>query len=384
MRWTWKFPQMPSHMKTAKWPVSWSESKAFGDRVSLAFTSSWPAQHFKSFTDLFKSRHYAGPDDLFFAVEELPAMGKEYWFLYFCAPPQEEQVVVTAGRSVDPVKVNKTDVENGVDSTISDHHPDSVSCATVCWYHGKKRQVAIDSSAQVHVEKKGRENCLNIRHGNNTVVVSGHYPKFAISLTKDGREVFKANAFPPKTGLPYEKVHLLKNPIAPRLGAAMVNYYFDFEGKLEGKRLRGKAYLQKVVAVMPLAPWNWVRVHFAKGAVIDFFAGKPFGDQKPSMHFASNDFFEVEGHRVRLGQVRLDSWLEGDKRKWLLHGPNLMLAMESYSVQTFAMKQKTKFQYDEYLVRVTDFVYSHGQTRYTLKELGGGVGLVEDASGYLI
>jgi len=305
-------------------------------------------------------------------------MGKEYWFLHFCAPPNEEQVVVTAGRSVDPVKVNDTEVE------ANDVHPDSVSCAAVCWYHSKKRQVAIDSLAQVRVTGKGREKALSIRRGANNVVMAGAYPNFTISLAKDGREVFRAKARPPKHGMPYEKVHLLKNPIAPRLGAAMVNYYFDFEGKLEGKPLRGKAYLQKVVAVMPLAPWNWVRVHFAKGAVLDFFTGKPFGDSQPSMHFASNDFFEVGGRRVRLGQVTLQSWLDGDKRRWLLSGPNIMLAMESYSMQVFSMKQKTEFRYDEYLVRVTDFVYSHGTEQITLNDLGAGVGLVEDASGYLI
>ncbi|VVB57507.1 Uncharacterised protein [uncultured archaeon] len=378
MRWTWKFPHIASHLPVSKWPVAWSNSKAFGSRVSLALTSSWPAQHFKSFADLFQSRHYAGPDDLFFSIDELPAMGKEYWFLHFCAPPGQEQVVVTAGRSVDPVKVNATEVE------AMGTAKGSVTCAAVCWYHSQKRQVAIDSLAQVSVSKKGRGRSLAIRRGANNVVMSGHYPHFSISMQKGGREVFRAHAHPPRHGMPYEKVHLLKNPLAPRLGAAMVNYYFDFEGKLEGKPLKGKAYLQKVVAVMPLAPWNWVRVHFTSGAVLDFFAGKPFGDQKPSMHFASNDFFEVAGRRLRLGEVKLESWLEGDRRRWVLSGPNLLLAMESYSLQTFSMKQKTKFEYDEYLVRVTDFVYKHGPVSHTLADLGPGVGLVEDARGYLI
>ena len=365
--------------------MAWSQSKVFTSSFSSALTSYWPSAHFKSFAALFKSRHYKGPDDLFFSVEELPVMGKEYWFLHFCAPPNEEQVVVTAGRSVDPVKVNDTAVHAGA-TPIHEAcaHPDSVTCATVCWYHAKKRQVAFDSLAEVSVSKKGRERKLTICRGDSTVSVTGHYPHFHISLMRNGREVFRAHAHPPKKGMPYEKVHLLKNPIAPSLGAAMVNYYFDFEGELEGKPLRGKAYLQKVVAVMPLAPWNWVRVHFSKGAALDFFAGKPFGDSSPGMHFASNDYFEVQGHRVRLGGVKLESWLTGHKRRWVLSGPHLFLAMESYSLQTFSMKQKTKFQYDEYLVRVSDFAYSNGATRYTLKDLGPGIGLVEDASGYLI
>ena len=47
------------------------------------------------------------------------------------------------------------------------------------------------------------------------------------------------------------------------------------------------------------------------------------------------------------------------------------------------MKQKTVFQYDEFLVRVKAFAFRDGAREYTLSDLGGGVGLAEDASGYL-
>ena len=388
MRWQWKIPDWP---RPKRWMPGWPQP---------------PPGSLKRFMDLFRAKHYSRPDELFFAIDELPAMGKEYWFLQFCAPPGLEQVVITAGRSVDSVQVNKTAVKSksagaapasgpsgsgpsARSALASAADPPPVSCAAVCWYYSKKRRVVIDSLSDVRMHQIKGGHRLSIAQGKRLVEIKGRYPHYQITLVHNGKTVFMAHAHksklrPSESGAPYEMVHLLKNPIARRFGAAMVNYYFDFEGTLEGKPLCGKAYLQKVVAVMPLAPWNWVRIHFSGGGVLDFFAGKPLGNSRPAMHFECNDYLEVKGRKVRLGNVSLTSWLEGEKRRWLLSGPHCMLAMESYALQTFSMKQKTKFEYDEYLVKVTDFVYMRGTTHCTLKDLGPGVGLVEDARGYLI
>jgi hypothetical protein len=48
------------------------------------------------------------------------------------------------------------------------------------------------------------------------------------------------------------------------------------------------------------------------------------------------------------------------------------------------MKQNTQFQYDEYLVRVKDFLLKAGNRTYTLKDLGPASGIIEDAYGYLL
>lgn len=362
---------------------------------------------------LFKTKHYADPDELFFTFEDLPMMGKEYWFLYFLVPGTKQQTVLTFGRAEEPVKVNKTDVANAAGCAAGSMGAKaagrfgkggspsvSLPCAAVCWMHDKKKKVLIDSHAQVTLERAGGEgasrggnarakgsgiNRLTASSGpEHMVSVEGKYPNYHVSLVDDGKTIFTARAHPPKKGMPYEIVNLLRTPLVSRFGAVMVNYYFEFEGKMNGKPLAGKAYLQKVVAVMPLAPWNWVRLEFAGGATFDFFAAKPLGSGRKEIHFASNDYLEIRGRKYKTGKLSLSSWLSGDKRRWLLSGKDFYLSMESFALQPFVMKQKMTFRYDEYLVLVRDFAMKAEGRTYTLADLGAASGIVEEASGYLI
>lgn len=345
----------------------WGEK---ADRVS---------RRLSEFSRLFKSKSYCKPSDLFFSIEDLPSMGKEYWFLHFCAPPKDEQVVLTLGRSSEPVRVNKSKVRpNTKEGTVQ--------CAAVCWHYGKNGKSAdFNSIANVRIGKCGGKGAsgLCMEHGKGKLLVSGKRAGFRIRLERQGKVVFSAKAKPQEKGVSRELVRLLDNPIAPRLGAAMINYYYDFSGKLEGKPLSGRAYLQKVVAVLPLAPWNWVRLHFAGGATLDSFEAKPLGG-KAGLSFATKSYFEKGGRRIELGSLKIESWLKGEKRVWVLSGKNILAVMESYALQPFVMSQATTFRYDEYLVRVREFALKAKGRAYTLENLGQGVGLVEDASGYLL
>lgn len=337
---------------------------------------------------LFKTRHYADPDKLFFTFEDLPMMGKEYWFLYFLVPGGKKQTVLTFGRAEDPVMVNQTSVDKAMERGGWNAQPDSLHCAAVCWMHDEKKKVLIDSHAQVRLEREGegrKVNRLTASSGpQHRVIVEGKYPEYEIRLVDDGKTIFSAHAHPPKKGMPYEIVNLLRTPLVSQFGAVMANYYFEFEGKMNGRALAGKAYLQKVVAVMPLAPWNWVRLEFAGGAAFDFFAAKPLGNGKRELHFACNDFLEIRGRKIKTGKLTLSSWLTGGKRRWLLTGKDFFLSMESFAMQPFVMKQKMTFRYDEYLVVVRDFAMKAEGKTYTLDKLGAGSGIVEEASGYLM
>ncbi len=336
------------------------------------------SRRLSQFSRLFKSREYQTQDGLFFSVEDLPSMGKEYWFLYFCTPSGDEQVILTLGRSADAVKVNGTSVN-------SSEAKGAVPCAAVCWYHSKgKKKVVFDSHADVSFGCiKGALHSMRAQSPKGRISMAGKYPAYEVRLDVGGRGIFSAKAAPTHSGKPYEMVHMLNTPLAPRLGAWMINYYFDFEGVLEGKRLSGKAYLQKVVAAIPLTPWNWVRLEFASGAALDFFAAKPFGDTG-GMKFAANAYFESDGKRYPLKNLSLQSWLSGDKRIWVLSGKNILAVMESYALQPFLMKQKTVFRYDEYMVRVKSFAVTCAGREHSISDLGDGRGIVEEASGYLL
>jgi len=332
------------------------------------------------FSRLFKTKSYHSPDELFFAIEDLPAMGKEYWFLYFCTPTHDSQVVLTLGRSTGPVRVNDTSLEVQAAGRECKHR---VPCAAVCWMYNGEKKVLFDSFAEVELSASKTGNMLLAQNGENKMIVSGKYPHFNVELLSGEKELFRAKIFPPKTGLPYEMIHLLETKLVPRFGATMINYYFEFEGKVSGRPLSGKAYLQKVVAVLPLAPWNWVRVHFASGAAIDFFTGKPLGNQS-DMRVASKAYFEVEGRQIPLNGIKLQTFMEGDCRRWVMTGEGLYLSLQTYSMQPFVMKNKMEFRYDEFLVRATDLCLVADGKTYTLKEVGEGRGIAEDASGYLI
>ncbi len=339
---------------------------------------------FDSVHRLFHTKKYSHPDDLFFSYENLPIMGKEYWFLHFSVPGTKMQSVLTFGRAEGDVTVNRTPVKKHAGSYSLPGN--AIKCAAVCWQYGRKKQVVIDSHANVVLDCSDEKSRLCAASGpKNKVCVEGKYPNYRVLLRKAGKAIFTAKVFSPKKGKPFEIINILRSPIARGFGAVMVNYYFEFDGVMEGKRVNGKAYLQKVVAVLPLAPWNWVRVQFANGAAGDFFMGKPLGNSGSEIHFACNDYLELNGERIRPeGHLSLESWFDGENRKWLLSGKNFYLAMETYALQPFVMRQKTVFRYDEYLVCVTDFRMKAGGKTYSLSDLGAASGIVEDASGYLI
>jgi len=334
-----------------------------------------------AFSRLFKSKSYASPDDLFFSIEDLPTFGKEYWFLYFCAPPHDTQVILTLGRSVEPFRVNENEVTEPAGAEVEKKGEGAMACAAVCWLYSGKKKVLFDSVAQVEI-KRGGLHSISAWNGSERMAATGKYPNFKVMLASKGKTLFKADIFPPKKGLPYEIIHLLKNKFVPRFGAAMINYYFDFKGQADGKPLSGKAYLQKVVAVLPLAPWNWVRIYFESGAVLDFFTGKPLGD-KSGLRVASKAYFEANGVQTELSGIKLQTFGDGQRRRWLLTSGDLSLSLQTYSMQPFVMRQKMEFRYDEYLVRVTDFELRLKGKRYNLKAVGAGRGIAEDASGYL-
>lgn len=339
---------------------------------------------FDAFGRMFKRKHYALPDDLFFAIEDLPLIGKEYWFLHFCVPGSKDQAIITFGRALDKVRVNRTNVDKITKKSVN-LKLNEIPCASVVWLYDSKRgkRVVLDSEVSLSIEGGDGAKTLEAKKGKSHAKVCGKYPNYRVSLVKNSKNIFDAKVKKPSGAkTPFEIIRMFAQPIAPGLEAAMVNYYFDFEGKMNGRKISGSAYLQKVVAAIPLAPWNWVRMHFEDGTVLDFFAGKPLGD--PKIKVACVAYLEHGGKRVKLECPELEFMGDGEKRSWILRGVDFLLCMKSYSVQRFKMSNKTEFIYDEFLVTATDFVAKFEKKTITIDDTGAGSGIVEEASGYLI
>jgi hypothetical protein len=338
-------------------------------------------ERMRSVQKLLKRTDYPRPDDFFFSIEDLPYMGKEYWFLYFVSPGDDRQVVITTGRSQGPVQVNRSKVKKDADWGKGKN----VDCAAVCWMYSGQKEVLIDSAAVLSMRDESGKHFMSFKEGESEVLMEGAYPRFDICLKKKGQEVFSVTATAQKTGTPWEMPpRLLSNPVIKGFGAVLVNYYFDYEGTMHDSPVKGKAYLQKVVATVPFTPWNWVRLQFKKGCVFDYFTVSPLGEFSKNKVIPDYAHFEIEGRRYDLKGLKLTSFLDGEERRWILSGKDLFLSMESYSLMPFKMKHRTEFQYDEYLVRVKDFALRIGNKTCTLSETGAGSGIVEDAQGYFI
>ncbi|MFH1306369.1 MAG: hypothetical protein ABIH83_01770 [Candidatus Micrarchaeota archaeon] len=339
-----------------------------------------------AFSRVFKSNVYKGPDDLFFSIEELPISGKEYWFMHLCVPGKKEQVVLTFGRAQGSVTVNRTHVKSSKKKLINPKEGE-VCCAALCWLYDSKlgKKVVLDSNVLLKVQSKGEGKLLVAERNKKIVSVRGHYPNYYVSVSSGSKSYFKAKVRAPTDGMiPYEIVEIFKPPVAKGLGVVIVNYYFDFSGMLNSKKVKGKAYLQKVIAAIPFTPWNWIRIQFESGSTIDFFVGRPFGKSRHGLHVHCVAFFEHNGKRYEFKNLKIKSWLEGKNSRWLLHGDKFYLAMKSYALQAFLMKTKTTFKYNEYLVEAVDFAAITKKGAITLEDVGKGSGIVEDASGYLL
>lgn len=376
MGWMGPFPRAGIEKRLEHWLKNVGEASWKKSALPLI-------ERMKSVERLLLKKDYPHPDNFFFSIEDLPYMGKEYWFLYFVVPGGVEQVVITAGRSQGQVQVNRASVgKDGVE--IDSTGTKVVDCAAVCWMYSRRKEMLIDSAGVIGLRKGSEGNTLFLRAENNEVMLLGAYPRFDIALKRGGKTVFSARASAKKKGTAWEMPRILSNPILRGLGVAMANYYFDYAGQMHGRRIRGSAYLQKVVATVPLAPWNWVRIQFRGGDSLDYFTAKPLGSLSPIIQVSENAHIEINGRRIDLGDLTLTPYMDGETRRWVLAGKGLFVAMESYALTPFRMRQRTQFRYDEYLVRVRDFALDAGGRTYTLKDLGPGSGIVEDAYGYLI
>ncbi|MFZ2454894.1 MAG: hypothetical protein WAX07_00225 [Candidatus Altiarchaeia archaeon] len=341
-------------------------------------------ERMRSMQKLLKKKDYPHPDDFFFSIEDLPYMGKEYWFLYFVVPGEDMQVVITTGRSQGPVQVNRSRVKKDA-GMLSDEGTKTADCAAVCWMYSDRKEMLIDSAVVVGVSEESGRHRMSFRKGRNEMVMEGAYPRFDISLKKNGHAVFSVRATAQKKGTPWEMPpRLLDNPFVKGFGAVLVNYFFDYEGMMHDCSVKGKAYLQKVVATVPFTPWNWIRVQFKTGCVLDYFTVSPLGEFSTNRVISDAGYFEFDGKRFELRGYKLTGYMDGETKRWLLSGKDLYLSMESYSLTPFKMKHRTEFQYDEYLVRVKDFALRIGNRTYTLGDLGAGSGIVEDAQGYFV
>jgi hypothetical protein len=300
----------------------------------------------KSLAKMLKAQDFGGLDDFFFRREELVPGGKEYWFIDVVSTQGDKaQLVLTFGCSDAKASVNSHETAAG-------------TVAAVGWFYSDKKKVFLDKSVVLDSAKGLLQT--------SAFTFSGKYPSYDLVVDRKTHLHFTKQ----KKGIAYEA-----HPCTAKdLGVGLLNMYLDAKGQIDGKPFKGVGYVQKVVVVAPFIPWNWLRVVFKDKSVLDVFVARLSVKSVEYRVLSTSIYRLASGKTFNLSGSRFKK-LEGDR--WLLEGDGFAAYLKTYAFKPFMLRGRGEFHYDEYLVECTDFVYKG-------KELQGGIGMIEDAYGFMI
>ncbi len=337
-------------------------------RYSLPRISVYPNEHFK--TNIYRASEPSPClDEIFYKQENLLPSSKEYWFAIFTATGTKKpmQLIASFGRR----NFRKSVVDN---VEISGNNPG----AFVWCFDGRKKLVV----PTVKTVNTITDHSITSAGDGISVDISGTVPHYRVKVDSEAIKC-DFNVRKPSTGYDEEVLNELKMG----LNYQVYNLYYDFDGTLNGKEYSGRCYLQKVILSTPLVPWYWSRFVFRDGSFFVFF--KPY--------FGSRDFYyslRNKGVFYSAGDDRL-YWVHNidvkhDKsmKNWKFTSKGedytLYVAVKAYADHTFNFRYGGIFNYNEHLVNVKKFDFATKDSKITLKKLGAGAGIVEDATGLLI
>lgn len=304
-------------------------------------------KHFKGIPRLLKKRDYSHVDDFFFMNEDLPFPGKEYWFMNFVSTQgDKKQLVLTFGSAAVNTRVNDKLVSSG-------------KLAVVGWLYSNKKKSLFNKLSKVTIEP-GKIDC-------NEFSFTGEYPNYELRVGK--RTHFKLTKR--SRGPPFE----INNEFVRGIGIGLVNLYSDVRGELDGEEFKGSCYVQKVVAITPFVPWNWVRVVFPDKSVFDFFA--PRLNLHKTNYWLNHTGKYFDYRTKKTFELKNLKFQELGNGRWFVSGGGVTAFLRSYAFEPFSFKGLGSFCYDEYLVECLDF-------QFKKESKLGGIGILEDAHGVML
>jgi hypothetical protein len=334
---------------------------------------SWPLEKIRPFSRLLAGRHrHAGVEKMFFSFEQLPAFGKEYWFIYFVDPASGRHLICMFGRGQGTVNIARSVLES------PDELPPGAVLPLVGLYwsfsDGRKRFGKFKSAFRASY---GAPNRLSDSHGH--IELSGAYPRYSFVLREKGRVVCRLRLSRGRGGIPFELGHFDTG----LFGFELVNLFLRASGRLNGRPFSGDAYVQKVVVVGPFVPWNWTRVYFPDGSNFDFFQlrfspNRSWGSITPSQAA----FWDARRRKFRHFR-NLSIERERGSKAWVVRDGNqrVLLHLFPRAKHGFLFQSKGEFHYDQYLV---DAVAEDDGMALAGRRLEKGAGLVEDAYGFML
>ncbi len=334
---------------------------------------------YKTIERLFiKKEKRKAVDNLFFSFDELPIFGKEYWFMKFTSDTgSKTQLLFMFGRSAGDMEINGKYLEN---KKLS---PDKYHGYVVSWAYDDKHNNIINDLSTIKISK----NSIDVNNKSVSACFSGSFPKYNLNISKNDKSICSLKITEPKNqALNFE----INENYKAFFGYELVNLYFDFEGTLFKKEFHGKCYVQKVVLVGPFLPWKWGRIVFKNGSILTgFIPNLEILGLKYQINLNSYYYDSVSKKTCHYTNVKIYAFPSPDGCiRWIITGNNanknnLYICMKSYSHETFTFKKWSNFTYIEYLVDVIDFSLALDGKNISLKDVGGGIGMVEDTGGYV-
>jgi len=303
--------------------------------------------------------------------EFLPPLGKEYWwFLFFCGDKRQLMLLIYR-------KNGQSMVFNGEDIALRKINKNEHLAVTACWIYDGKEMHDFGASNSV-VSTSQQEKTLVSQIGEERITLKGEFPTYELEI---GRIVhLKMNE-----GSLLEK-KCAHGVLIPPFGIGWTDVFSNTEGEVLGKAFTGTAHLQKVVGIIPYGPFHWARVIFRNGSMFSFFGLKAGKDSKRCFRVSVNFYNHDEGTHIRFRKPRLRIERENDKKcAWRIDAYDrdhkLRMLLTSYTEKTFTMVGGGSQTYVEYAVTPEEFQLETEGHVITLKDLGEGVGTLENAYG---
>ncbi len=311
-------------------------------------------------------------DPMFFCFEDLPPTGKEYWFMKFVStkPKDKRQLLVMFGDSSGTLKINQKKISCREGKKRKNGY-------VTAWDYDDKKDLILEGGGSISINP----NKIIASDKQNKVNYNGSFPDYFLKLSKKNKEIANLKMTKPKNN---SNSFEFNNQFKSFAGFALINLYFDFTGRLNGKKFSGKSFVQKVVVVGPFVPWYWGRIVFSNGSILTYFEPRieisilnhklssvlTFYDNTKDKQYIFKDL-----NIKRFGEKNPRWIITADKGK-------VFISLKSYSSHKFIFEKISSFTYKEYLSEVTDIFIE--DCDIDTSKLGSGFGLVEDARGYVL